>query len=415
MSIPCIGFYAIVMAKVKYEEGYIDLRVLHLGVIPKPHELWSQANQALILPAILAFAVGWSFEITSHLEELAFWLFLLHQGPNQRHWFSSWEFRGWVVGSLTAIAGLPTLTVLLRNNVDQQEAWLFFAGSIGSLLVTLWFLVVLWKFPGFLRRVRSEGADPEVVVRLATFNELNRIRIAFRFLFNVSLLTLSVDGVLPGPKRVNMNLFATDLLTTLSGLGTITSSVLTLLIFFPRSFAKENGYKAKTISIKSGAQNTMLDDNHSPTSSTWGATANQELDQPALAPSSFGRNVQPEAISPPQQRVLLSQPVPMRSPTPGHGGVGSGPAAWELEEIKYQGDIEAGYHDADSYIKMDSRLYMRDDKVGNPAPVVKLGVPRRPHRAGTGLNPLILSYTTPLDMIDSYASAPRHRPSPTHF
>lgn len=95
------------------------------------------------------------------------------QGPSQRHWFSSWEFRGWVLGSVMAVAGLPTLTFLLRDNVDQQEPWLFFAGSMGSLVVTLWFLVVLWKFPAFLRRVRSEGADAEVVVRLATFNELN--------------------------------------------------------------------------------------------------------------------------------------------------------------------------------------------------------------------------------------------------
>ena len=67
------------MAKVKYEEGYVDLRVLGLGVMPKPHQMWSTANQAWILPSILAFAVGWAFEIISHLEELAFWLFLLHQ------------------------------------------------------------------------------------------------------------------------------------------------------------------------------------------------------------------------------------------------------------------------------------------------------------------------------------------------
>ena len=76
---PSIGFYAIVMAKVKYEEGYIDLHLLGYGVIPKPHQLWSKANQAWILPSILAFSVGWAFEIISHLEELAFWLFLLHQ------------------------------------------------------------------------------------------------------------------------------------------------------------------------------------------------------------------------------------------------------------------------------------------------------------------------------------------------
>lgn len=74
-----LGFYAMAMARIKYEEGYIDARVLGFGVIPKPHQLWSKANQAWILPSILAFAVGWSFEIISHLEELAFWLFLLHQ------------------------------------------------------------------------------------------------------------------------------------------------------------------------------------------------------------------------------------------------------------------------------------------------------------------------------------------------
>lgn len=68
-----------IMAKIKYEEGYIDLRVLGYGVIPKPHQLWSKANISWILPANLVFATGWSMEITSHLEELAFWLFLLHQ------------------------------------------------------------------------------------------------------------------------------------------------------------------------------------------------------------------------------------------------------------------------------------------------------------------------------------------------
>jgi len=80
-----------VMAKIKYEEGYVDLRQLGLGVIPKPHQLWSKANQAWILPSNLAFAVGWSFEITSHLEELAFWLFLLHQVRMVESSFSSFS------------------------------------------------------------------------------------------------------------------------------------------------------------------------------------------------------------------------------------------------------------------------------------------------------------------------------------
>lgn len=132
----------------------------------------------------------------------------------------------------------------------------------------------------------------------------------------------------------------------------------------------------------------MLDDNHSPTSTTWGAAVNQELDQSALSPSPFGRNAQPEALYPQQHRVVLNQTMPMQSVTIGHGGVGSGPAAWELDELRHQGDIEAGYHDPENYIKMESRAYLGDDKVSSPA--VKLSVPKRPKRPATGLlNPLV--------------------------
>lgn len=37
---------------------------------------------------------------------------------------------------------------------------------------------MLWLFPAFLRRVKNEGAEPEVVVRLSTFHELNVSAIA---------------------------------------------------------------------------------------------------------------------------------------------------------------------------------------------------------------------------------------------
>jgi len=29
--------------------------------------------------------------------ELAFWLFLLDQGPEKREWFTSWEYRLWSI------------------------------------------------------------------------------------------------------------------------------------------------------------------------------------------------------------------------------------------------------------------------------------------------------------------------------
>jgi hypothetical protein len=37
--------------------------------------------------------------MSDHLvTELAFWLFLIHQGRVPREWFSSWEFRAWYLG-----------------------------------------------------------------------------------------------------------------------------------------------------------------------------------------------------------------------------------------------------------------------------------------------------------------------------
>lgn len=35
--------------------------------------------------------------------ELAFWLFLLDQGPNRRDWFTSWEYRMWYCGEAPLI------------------------------------------------------------------------------------------------------------------------------------------------------------------------------------------------------------------------------------------------------------------------------------------------------------------------
>jgi hypothetical protein len=173
LSIPLLVTYSATMAVIKYDEGYKDLTAFHLGVIPKPYALWPKEYKDLVLPATVCFSVAWSLEIVSHLEELTFWLFLLHQGPSQRDWFTSWEFRTWATGASLAVVGMPTITVLLRKDPYKSEAWTFFAGGVGSLLITLWFLVVLFKFPKFLKRVRNEGAEAEVVVRLTTFDELN--------------------------------------------------------------------------------------------------------------------------------------------------------------------------------------------------------------------------------------------------
>jgi hypothetical protein len=55
----------------------------------------------------------------------------------------------------------------------QVDAWIFLVGALGSSATNVLFILILIRFPSFFRRVKAEGADPDVVVRLSTFYELN--------------------------------------------------------------------------------------------------------------------------------------------------------------------------------------------------------------------------------------------------
>ncbi|PPQ81175.1 hypothetical protein CVT24_009475 [Panaeolus cyanescens] len=238
-------------------------QVLIFGNITSPRRLQRGYDHFQIQRGIYLFArprsstrtaaIAWSLEIVTHLEELAFWLFLLHQGPGKRDWFHSWEFRTWYLGSIVAILGMPLTTLITRREIERVQAWIFLSGSSAGTFTTIFFLYVLARFPGFIRYVKDGGAEPDVVVRLATFYHLNRIRVLFRFLFTIPLLIIAVDG-LKGPYPIVGDPFALDFLLMMGGLGCFISSAITLLIFFPRSITRESGYKAKIISPQNSAK-----------------------------------------------------------------------------------------------------------------------------------------------------------------
>ncbi|CAK5266604.1 unnamed protein product [Mycena citricolor] len=66
---------------------------------PDALSLWTESERRALFPLMLAFAIGWSMEMITHLEELCFWLFLVNSGSVQQDWFKSWYFRTWIVGS----------------------------------------------------------------------------------------------------------------------------------------------------------------------------------------------------------------------------------------------------------------------------------------------------------------------------
>jgi len=189
-------------------------------------------------------------ELVTHLEELTFWLFLLHQGPTKREWFSSFEFKAWAVSSLVALVGMPLVAIFTRSDPLKAEAYLFLAGGAASTIVTTIFFIVLFKFPAFLRRVKKEGAAGPVVLRLVKFHELNILRVIFRLLFTVPLLVLGIDGVLDH-HTLNESAMWSDLFAFIAAVGTVVSSTLTLLIFFPRSLAEDSNWRPHSTGTQS--------------------------------------------------------------------------------------------------------------------------------------------------------------------
>lgn len=239
MSVPLLWVYSVGFAIIKYRAGFVLLPGAGgVTVLPTPYTAWDPTSRAALFPLTLLFAIAWSLEMVTHLEELCFWYFLLNAGAQQRDWFRTWQFRLWVIGSIAAVTTLPLLTIFTRSDPLQSEKYLFFTGSLGSLTITLWFLPILWMFPTFLDSLKSEGVDMGTIVRLTKFSELNRLRVGLRFLFVLPLLILGIDGFRPR-HVLNENMAITDLLVTMAGLGCLLSSAMTLVIFFPRSVEGE--------------------------------------------------------------------------------------------------------------------------------------------------------------------------------
>ncbi|KAI4521015.1 hypothetical protein K525DRAFT_257026 [Schizophyllum commune Loenen D] len=259
INIPLLIVFSVGFVVIKYQEGYVDYPLY--GIIPKPYPLWSQAHKDAVLPLTLIFSFVFSFEIVTHLEELCFWLYLVNSGANQRDWFKSPHFKFWVGGSAVALVYMPLVCALTRQDVLKNEAATFFAGGLGSLLVTAGFIPVLARFPAFLDALKGDDVDMATITRLTKFHEMHWIRIITRLLWVIPILALGADG-LKGIPSLLKHTGVVDLLSTCSAFGCMISSGITLVIFFPRSIEGELRVKdaARARRAKVKTRGSMLSD-----------------------------------------------------------------------------------------------------------------------------------------------------------
>ncbi|KAI6148446.1 hypothetical protein BKA82DRAFT_453293 [Pisolithus tinctorius] len=248
-SLTLLVIFGAAFTLLKFKEG--DIILFNGEVTSTPLELYSPAHKKWVLPLLFVFTIAWACEHITHLEgklirylsapctnsnlpeELTFWLFLQNQGPRSRVWFDSWEFKLWLWGSMVAILGMPVTALVARKQLDTCLAWILLVGSSVSTCETLGFLFVLFRFPAFIRKVKDDGAAPNIIVRLVYSYQLNCGRIAFRFVFSIPLLVLGIDGV-QGSHPINMSPFWSDFLLMLGGIGSFVSHPLYLLRSFNR-------------------------------------------------------------------------------------------------------------------------------------------------------------------------------------
>ncbi|KAG9079744.1 hypothetical protein FRC06_007520 [Ceratobasidium sp. 370] len=316
----------LLMTAIKYQEGYISIPTV--GIVPKPYQLWTHPQRTWLTAIYIMFSMAWALEIVSHLEELCFWLFLINVGAAQTSWFRSVHFKCWVVGSLSAVIGLPVLAVFMR-------------------------------------------ADP-----------LKIIRVVFRFMFVLPLLTLAADGIKPDHNHVNESPFWTDLLAMLGAIGCIVSSIITLLIFFPRSIAKEAGYKPRQKTLSQNSRGVHIGPKNNQNQPQQIISTPQDVKDPSI----YDAPPPEPTYTPPTKRDVESQPRVRVAPIDRAAATGGG--AWEMVD------------------------YQQYQQHGVILPTVAPRIGRSGQRQ-TALHPMVLNYTSPIDLIEGWDESDAFRP--THY
>ncbi|OBZ69680.1 hypothetical protein A0H81_10190 [Grifola frondosa] len=296
-SVPMFVVYSVAMTVIKYKEGAlrsiisaltspllltISMLTLHRLAPPVPShtnpiDLYRPPNKDWVTPRlrlqhrlgtrtrdtprrfVLSVRIFRSTDGTSNAE-LAFWLYLLHQNPHKEAWFSSWEYRLW------------------QHDCDHRDA------ADGARDTEADGDVRRVHLPGRLRGVDVD--DAVVLVRVVAVPAVHPAReVGGRgpgsrraprdfYQLNVSasarvqnggvltadaasaggvpipvhapLLVLALDGIVGTAHVVNRNLFWTDFLQMIAGIGCFLSTMITLLIF-PTFDRQGGGVQAESI------------------------------------------------------------------------------------------------------------------------------------------------------------------------
>ncbi|WRT68353.1 uncharacterized protein IL334_005329 [Kwoniella shivajii] len=241
-SIACLLVFTWMSVHVLYAEYYIYLPQTGQTIVA-PWQLWTAKHQQIWKIALYFMTAGWGFLQAIHLEEFLYWGYLIKSmntpGGPQSSWLRSGFFKVWICLFVSAFALLIGSVHIETENLDMMRAYLFVVGSSMSTLLAFASLVLCLIFPSFLRTVKKQGANFEVLERLHFFSEMNQIRTVCRIGYSVAILILSIDA-LTKDKTINKSGFWHDLLYLFSQLTLFAATCISIIVLLPRNMMSES-------------------------------------------------------------------------------------------------------------------------------------------------------------------------------
>ncbi|KAG1043124.1 hypothetical protein G6F55_012346 [Rhizopus delemar] len=186
------------LLRVKYEEGFVQIAPGH--IITKPELLWTKADKDIIIPTDYSLCIGFSLQTQVNNERAKF--------------MSSNEFKIYIAWTIVNIILFPVLQFNFSRNIydfTYKEIMPQLVYGIELLIIAMLGVVSHFRFKRLLKNLKHEINGVFMTSRIQHYQDLNIVLSMTLFLFSISMVTLTADG-LTQTKRLNQSKFYADFL-----------------------------------------------------------------------------------------------------------------------------------------------------------------------------------------------------------
>ncbi|KAI9347905.1 hypothetical protein BD770DRAFT_413511 [Pilaira anomala] len=248
------SFLHIVSCRVKYEEGFVEI---HGIIITKPEFLWTEADRNLVTPTDYSLCVGFSLQIGTLLLLQCFWKYLANLVARAR-FMSSKEFKFYIIMTIVNIILFPVLQYNFTReiyNYTYREIMPQLVYGCELLLISFLGGVSHFRFKKLLSNSQHQNDSQFITTRMKYFQDLNMLLSISLFIFSMSFIILSGDG-LTVKKSINRSKFWADLFICNINILIIVIWTMVILILHPKKPAETNQRIINTFTTTVGSNDS---------------------------------------------------------------------------------------------------------------------------------------------------------------